>query len=222
MKFTIAFTLAFSTACLGQIGGGGGGGGNAGAGVPINGKTPGVLASGPYKSAFWAEPGLPKHTIFAPMDPPPGLKLPVMVWGNGACSSNGTFFRRSLFEVASHGFFVIANGPPTGGAGQTKYTMQMEALSWIERNAGKGQFAHIDGTRVAAAGQSCGGLETYEAAVKAGPQKVHVVGIFNSGEFGTSKTSLQVKQPIFYFLGGSSDIAYQNVSSSISSHVVVN
>lgn len=67
------------------------------------GITPGTLASGPHKSGFWAEPTLPKHTIFAPIDLAAAGKLPVLIWGNGACSSNGTYFRRSLFEVASHG-----------------------------------------------------------------------------------------------------------------------
>ena len=49
--------------------------------TPVNGKTPGVLATGPYKAAYWAEPKLLKHTIFAPVDPLAGLKLLVMVWG---------------------------------------------------------------------------------------------------------------------------------------------
>jgi hypothetical protein len=48
------------------------GGQLAGAGAVV-----GTLASGPHKAAYWAEPSLPKHTIFAPVNPPPGLKLPV-------------------------------------------------------------------------------------------------------------------------------------------------
>lgn len=70
------------------------------------GITPGILASGPHKPGFWAEPTLPKHTIFAPIDLATAGKLPVLIWGNGACSSNGTYFRRSLFEVASHGVYL--------------------------------------------------------------------------------------------------------------------
>jgi hypothetical protein len=41
------------------------------------GAVPGTLASGPHKSAYWAEPSLPKHTFFGPINPPPGLKMPV-------------------------------------------------------------------------------------------------------------------------------------------------
>jgi hypothetical protein len=50
-------------------------------------------------------------------------------------------------------------------------------------------------------------LETYDVATD---PRVSVVGIFNSGEFGTSAKSTKVTKPIFYFLGGSSDIAYAN------------
>lgn len=67
------------------------------------GVTPGTLATGPHKAGFWAEPTLPRHTIFAPIDLASAGKLPILIWGNGACSANGTYFRRSLFEVASHG-----------------------------------------------------------------------------------------------------------------------
>jgi hypothetical protein len=178
-----------------------------GAQLMAAGGTPGTLATGPYKSAFWAEPSLAKHTFFGPINPPPGLKMPVMVWGNGACSANGTYFRRSLYEVASQGFVIIANGAPTGGGGQTTSAMQKQSLAWIEQNAGKGKWANLDGKRIAAAGQSCGGLETYDVATD---PRVSVIGIFNSGEFGSSVKSTKVTKPIFYFLGGSSDIAYAN------------
>lgn len=153
-----------------------------------------------------------------------------MIWGNGACSSNGTYFRRSLFELASHGvrlpspqartreitkltgrpekqFFAIANGAPTGGGGQTTSALQKASLKWISENAGKGKYANVDGTRIAVAGQSCGGLETYD--VWSDPA-VSVVGIFNSGEFGTSVKSTKITKPVFFFLGGSTDIAYAN------------
>jgi hypothetical protein len=63
----------------------------------------GGLATGPYKSGYYEDSTLPKHTIFAPVNPPPELKLPILIWSNGGCSSNGTYFRRSLWEVASHG-----------------------------------------------------------------------------------------------------------------------
>ena len=46
-------------------------------------------------------------------------------------------------------------------------------------------------------------------------RRVSAIGIFNSGEFtapATAKTAAAVgNKPVFYFLGGPSDIAYKNV-----------
>lgn len=40
--------------------------------------------SGPYNAWYTTDAGLPKHTIFAPkVAPPAGVKMPVIVWGNG-------------------------------------------------------------------------------------------------------------------------------------------
>jgi hypothetical protein len=63
----------------------------------------GSLATGPYKSGFYEDSSLPKHTIFAPVSPPADLKLSILIQSNGGCSSNETLFRRSLWGVASHG-----------------------------------------------------------------------------------------------------------------------
>jgi hypothetical protein len=38
---------------------------------------------------------------------------------------------------------------------------QKLALDWVTKNAGKGKWAHIDASRLAVGGQSCGGLEAY-------------------------------------------------------------
>jgi len=82
-----------------------------------------------------------------------------------------------------------------------------EALSWVEKNAGQGKYANVDKTRVAVAGQSCGGIESYNVAKN---PLVKVIGIFNSGTFSTSPIVTSLRKPVFYFLGGSSDIAYKN------------
>jgi hypothetical protein len=39
---------------------------------------------------------------------------------------------------------------------------------------------------------------------------VKTIGIFNSGTFQTNPIVQKMEKPIFYFLGGSSDIAYKN------------
>lgn len=74
----------------------------------------GGLATGPYKSGYYEDSTLPGHTIFAPVDPPADLKLPILIWSNGGCSGNGTLFRRSLWEVASYGICTNSNNNLSG------------------------------------------------------------------------------------------------------------
>ena len=47
--------------------------------------------TGPYKAIMKEEPTLPAHTVFAPQDLTKfgkKQKLPVLVWGNGACTNS--------------------------------------------------------------------------------------------------------------------------------------
>ena len=37
-------------------------------------------------------------------------KLPIVVWGNGACINAGNRFRQFLTEIASHGYLVVSGG----------------------------------------------------------------------------------------------------------------
>lgn len=87
-----------------------------------------------------------------------------------------------------------------------------EAIDWVVANAGKGRYRHVDASRIAVWGQSCGGLEAYDVAQD--PRVGHV-GIFNSGELAANESEAvagKINKPIFYFLGGPTDIAYLNVS----------
>jgi hypothetical protein len=43
---------------------------------------------------------------------------------------------------------------------------------------------------------------------------VKVIGIFNSGQLNSNVIAKSLTKPAFYFLGGSSDIAYKNVGHS--------
>jgi hypothetical protein len=54
-----------------------------------------------------------------------------------------------------------AKGEPKGGSGMgSNVSLQEEAFAWLSKNAGKGKYANVDISRVAVAGQSCGGLES--------------------------------------------------------------
>jgi hypothetical protein len=118
--------------------------------------------SGPYKASFGPVPGLARHTLYKPKSVPEGVMLPAIVWGNGACSGNGAWFSKFLVEISSYGFLIIANGAPGGGMNdKTKATDLPEAIDWIYQNAGKGEFTNVDKTKLAAAGQSCGGIQVF-------------------------------------------------------------
>ncbi|RDL34747.1 Uncharacterized protein BP5553_07875 [Venustampulla echinocandica] len=165
--------------------------------------------SGPYLANYSTDSTLTGHTLFAPKQIPDGLKLPVLVWGEGGCQANGTMFLSLLNEIASYGIFIIASGDP-GGTGQTTSKMMTDAINWVSQNAGKGKYVNVDATRIAAAGQSCGGLEAYDMKDDA---RISALGIFNSGqmtEAASKQIASTITKPIFFFLGGSSDIAYAN------------
>jgi hypothetical protein len=84
--------------------------------VPQTGSPP----TGPFAVVVEHDPGLATHTIYRPRE----LSMnehPVVVWGEGGCAKNGLMFPEYLSEIASHGFVVIADGPPiarqAGGPG---------------------------------------------------------------------------------------------------------
>ena len=161
---------------------------------------PMTVGSGPFTPAIVeGEPGLPDHTIYRPKDLSPFGKsnpMPVLAWGNGACSSSSRMHANFLAEVASHGFLVIALGPyvaesDTGsgggmgmGMGGTKSAQMLEAIDWVSaenKNSGSKFYGKLDPSRFAVAGMSCGGLQALEVAPD---PRVKTVMVMNSGLFG--------------------------------------
>ena len=138
----------------------------------------------------------------------------------GACASQGTAFVNLLTEIASHGYVILANGPP-GKPGspfgndrsKTSAAMLTQSMDWItKKNGDGGRYGKLDKTKIAAAGQSCGGMEAWSVS---GDPRVKLTGMFNSGLFGSSGSNplfARMNHPVAYFLGGTGDIAYQNVS----------
>jgi dienelactone hydrolase len=177
--------------------------------------------TGPYPAGYVADPSLPGKTIFAPKTLPK-VKMPVIVWGEGGCLKTGTMYAPFLTEIASHGYLILANGPPSVGlpkkisdliplvtSGQTKVTDMLESVDWVM--AGKGaKYGDIDTTKIVAAGQSCGGAEALSASYS--NDKIKLTVLVNSGAFTQAKALLQqIKYPVAIFNGGPLDIAYQNV-----------
>jgi dienelactone hydrolase len=186
--------------------------------------------TGPYKVLMLEDPSLEAHTIFAPQDLAPfGKKnpLPVLVWGNGACTNSPWEHYKFLNEIASHGFLVIATGyipmeeKPFRGLMSTS-AQQIESIDWaIAQNADKDSpyYGRIDVDHIAAAGMSCGGLQTLDNATD---PRLKTIMICNSGLFinpGTAVPNMpmpakdrlqEITVPVIYILGGPEDIAYEN------------
>ncbi|MDO6415230.1 hypothetical protein Q4F19_12630 [Sphingomonas sp. BIUV-7] len=80
---------------------------------PAPALPPGVIGSpggsGAYPAVAEVPASLDDHTIYRPQALP-RAKMPIVLWGNGACRDNGLAYAGFLREVASHGYLVVAAG----------------------------------------------------------------------------------------------------------------
>ncbi|EMD65577.1 hypothetical protein GGP41_010450 [Bipolaris sorokiniana] len=154
----------------------------------------------------YMDSGLPGHTIYLPAGNPTNGKYPVLVWGNGACSTDGRSNSALLRNMAANGFLAISEGGLNGGGSSTAQTMKA-AIDWITKTAGTGRYANVDASRIMAAGFSCGGVQ---AADNINDPRVDTVGIISSGLLSNTDAAKSWKKPVLFVLGGTGDIAYQN------------
>jgi len=174
----------------------------AGFAAALSEATEAPSGSGPYPAMMEQDRSLPTHTIYRPKDLSAfsAQKLPIVVWGNGACVNSGSAYRNFLTEIASHGFLAIALGPITdeanpaktpkrspaaekaGPNGPATMSSQMtEALDWaIAENGTKGSpyYGRLDPSKIAAMGHSCGGVQSLAIATD---PRIKLLGIWNSG-----------------------------------------
>ncbi|HEY9154911.1 MAG TPA: serine hydrolase [Opitutaceae bacterium] len=193
--------------------------------------------TGKYSAIATQDPLLPGMTIYRPADLTPfgaSLKLPVILWGNGACANTTSEHKNFLNEIASHGYIVLGIGllnqidhRDDASHFSTQSGQLISALDWIEfQNRAQGglYFGKIQTSKVAAMGMSCGGLQAIE--ISRDP-RISTSIICNSGVLpaGTSfkgmpsltKEDLETYHgPVLYIMGGPSDIAYKNAMDDFS------
>lgn len=187
--------------------------------------------TGPFKALTVEEPSLEAHTVLRPEDLSAfgkKNKLPVLVWGNGACTNSPWEHIKFLSEIASHGFIVVATGffpedddTPYRGAMSTT-EQQIESIDWVfavNEDKTSPYYHKLDVENIALAGMSCGGLQTLANAAE---PRLKTIMICNSGLFSDpagavpnmpmpAKEELKnIHTPTLYMLGGPEDIAYGN------------
>ena len=81
-------------------------------GPPAGPVAAGDRGGGPYPAVMEVDPSLPRHVIYRPgnLAALGKKKLPIYIWGNGACTDDGASVKAHLLEIASHGYLVVAPG----------------------------------------------------------------------------------------------------------------
>ncbi|MBE1495785.1 dienelactone hydrolase [Amycolatopsis lexingtonensis] len=163
-----------------------------------------------------------EYTVYRPADPDrvPG-RLPVVVFGNGACrhTSNDELLTLETL-LAAHGFVVVAVGgfdePALTENGSPQPKVITDALTWAEREndrRGSALRNKLDTHRMGVTGHSCGGIEALVAG--ADPRVKSVLsldsGFFADGTLGYGRENLgKLHTPVLFADGGPADVAYAN------------
>ena len=154
--------------------------------------TVGDGGTGAYKAVLTGEENLKTHTIFRPRDLSPfggSRLLPIVAWGNGACANSASEFRNLLSEIASHGYLIVAIGPPAASIdlvaaqGSTSTSQLFDGIDWAVGENSRAEsvyYGKIDTKKIAVMGMSCGGLQALEASAV---PRITTTIIWNSGAF---------------------------------------
>lgn len=166
-----------------------------------------------------ADTGIKEGTIFRPATLSEDEKWPILVWGEGGCSLNGLSNQDAMVEIASHGYFVIADGTPGNNASRDMNTNDIPGMGkpliayidWVieENTKTCSPYYHkLNTKKIATNGFSCGGLM---AEGTAGDPRITTWGITSSGMFAANQALYDsVHTPVLILLGGASDTAYNN------------
>lgn len=206
------------------------------------GKVPDSPGTGPYRVIRHVLDTLPDEVVYQPADLAAlgSRKMPVYLFGNGACSTDATKSRHHLIEIASHGYLVISPGGLHGGPGVEMTSASImshdfkadpallgKAIDWAIAENGREAspfFGRIDTANVVMSGYSCGGTQALKYA---GDPRISSFVIMNSGIFpenyipmagmSLSKSLLdKITVPTLYVTGGPEDVAFTVANDDIS------
>ena len=209
----------------GAAAGGGGGSSSTGSGGFSGTCTESVLVddetqgTGSHKVIIETnmDAGIREGTIYRPAELGSGEKYPIFVWGEGACSQNGLSNRAAMVEIASHGYFVVADGTPGGEGGRPMDRSQLAAmgapliayLDWaIEENEKpcSAYYESLDPMKIAANGFSCGGLMAQGTVTD---PRIRTWGVTSSGMAGAKQDFYEtIHTPVLFVEGSPQEVAY--------------
>lgn len=140
--------------------------------------------------------GIKEGTIYRPSDLAPGKKYPILVWGEGACAKNGLDNSASMAEIASYGYFVVADGTPNGTGSRPMNANNLDEMgkpvlayiNWAiaeNRKPCSKYYQSLDTSKIAANGFSCGGLLSMGTAKD---PRMTTWGLTSSGSFNNNPT----------------------------------
>jgi hypothetical protein len=196
--------------------GGGATGGSTGTGTCTASKAASATGAGrgPHKVVIETNSEIKCGTIYRPEDLGGAEKYPIFVWGEGGCSQDGLSNQGAMGEIASYGYFVVADGTPGGTgacAGSQDGKQFLDYITWAIAENDKpcsAYYQSLDTTKVASDGFSCGGLMS--EGISADP-RLSAVGITSSGQFNANASMYdKMHAPFKVMNGGSSDMAYEN------------
>ena len=202
----------------GGKGGSAGKGGSGGGGTCTSSKSVSMnsTGTGPHDVVVEtnSDAGIRCGTIYRPADLAGAEKFPIFVWGEGGCSQNGQSNQAAMSEIASWGYFIVADGTP-GGTGACSGGQSGEQflgyLTWAIAENDKpcsAYYQKLETTKIAADGFSCGGLMAENVS---DDPRFTAIGITSSGLMGANAALYQgIHTPFKIMNGGSSDIAYEN------------
>lgn len=212
----------------GDAGGASGGsaGSSAGSAGAFNGTcteservTINASGSGPHEVIVEtnSDPGIEEGTIFRPADLGGSEKYPIFVWGQGACSRDGLANASAMAEIASHGYFVVADGTPNGTGNRPMDRSMLEAMGaplvayidWALAENDKPCSAYYQSlapTKIASNGFSCGGLMSQGTVLD---PRIVTWGVTSSGMAGAQQDFYDlIHTPVLFVEGGPNEVAY--------------